>query len=218
MTITNFNSGSLVNNTSVTSATYDGWTFGSGSSIDIANVSNSDMAVLLNQSGGRSILLNYSGASVTGFYFKSADGSDFKLNSFNFDNGPSGASTTLTVAGYRDGSLIVSAEAVNMTANDSTGNISYTQLSNIGSIYSGTLSFNSAFNNIDEIRFVFGSAVELTIDDIDISAAVVPPTITSATYNASTNSLVVTGTSMTATAGALNDIDVSKLTDRKSVV
>ena len=212
MTITNFNSGSLVNNTSVTSATYDGWTFGSGSSIDIANVSNSDMAVLLNQSGGRSILLNYSGASVTGFYFKSADGSDFKLNSFNFDNGPSGASTTLTVAGYRDGSLIVSAEAVNMAANDSSGNISYTQLSNIGSIYSGTLSFNSAFNNIDEIRFVFGSAVELTIDDIDISAAVVPPTITSATYNASTNSLVVTGTSMTATAGALNDIDVSKLT------
>ncbi|WMJ09137.1 DUF4214 domain-containing protein [Nitrosomonas sp. sh817] len=212
MTVTNFNSGSLVNNTSVTSATYDGWTFGSGSSIDIANVNNSDMAVLLNQSGGRSILLNYSGASVTGFYFKSADGSDFKLNSFNFDNGPSGASTSLTVAGYRDGGLIVSAEAVNMTVNDSTGNISYTQLSNIGSIYSGTLSFNSAFANIDEIRFVFGSAVELTIDDIDISTAVVPPVITSATYDASTNSLVVTGTNMTATSGAANDIDVSKLT------
>ncbi|MCE7914061.1 MAG: DUF4214 domain-containing protein [Nitrosomonas sp. PRO4] len=212
MTVTNFDSGSLVNNTSVTSANYDGWTFGSGSSIDIANVNNSDMAVLLNQSGGRSILLNYSGASVTGFYFKSADGSDFKLNSFNFDNGPSGASTSLTVAGYRDGGLIVSAEAVNMTVNDSTGNISYTQLSNIGSIYSGTLSFNSAFANIDEIRFVFGSAVELTIDDIDISTAVVPPAVTSATYDASTNSLVVTGTDMTATSGAINDIDVSKLT------
>lgn len=79
MTITNFNSGSLINNTSVTSANYDGWTFGSGSLIDIANVSNSDMAVLLNQSSGRSILLNYSGNSVTSFYFKSSDESDFKL-------------------------------------------------------------------------------------------------------------------------------------------
>jgi uncharacterized protein DUF4347/uncharacterized protein DUF4214/hemolysin type calcium-binding protein len=37
-------------------------------------------------------------------------------------------------------------------------------------------------------------------------------TVTSATYDASTNSLVVTGTGMTATAGATNDIDVSKLT------
>jgi len=38
------------------------------------------------------------------------------------------------------------------------------------------------------------------------------PTITSAAYDASTNSLVVTGTGMTATGGAANDIDVSKLT------
>ncbi|MDO9399479.1 MAG: DUF4347 domain-containing protein, partial [bacterium] len=38
------------------------------------------------------------------------------------------------------------------------------------------------------------------------------PTITSATYDASTNSLVVTGVGMTATGGAANDIDVTKLT------
>ena len=38
-----------------------------------------------------------------------------------------------------------------------------------------------------------------------------PPTITSATYNASTGVLVVTGTNLVATAGATNDIDVSKL-------
>ncbi|MBU0484092.1 MAG: hypothetical protein KKB30_06215 [Proteobacteria bacterium] len=37
------------------------------------------------------------------------------------------------------------------------------------------------------------------------------PTITSATYDASTNSLVVTGTGLTATGGANNDIDVAKL-------
>ena len=38
-----------------------------------------------------------------------------------------------------------------------------------------------------------------------------PPTITSATYNASTGVLVVTGTNLVAIAGATNDIDVSKL-------
>jgi hypothetical protein len=38
------------------------------------------------------------------------------------------------------------------------------------------------------------------------------PAITSATYDASTNALVVTGTGMTVTAGAANDIDVAKLT------
>jgi len=212
MTTTNFDSGSLVTNDGVTSATYSGWTFGASSAIDFANASAADLTALLNQSGGRSIVLNYNGANVTNFYFKSSDGSDFQLNSFKIDNGPSGASSTLTIAGYRDSTLIVAAESVNLTSSDATGNITYTHQSTAGTEYSGLLTFNSAFNNVDEIRFVFGSAVELTVDDIDISAAVVPPTITSATYDASTNSLVVTGTNMTATSGALNDIDVSKLT------
>jgi len=212
MTTTNFDSGSLVTNDGVTSATYSGWTFGASSAIDFANASAADLTALLNQSGGRSIILNYNGANVTDFYFKSSDGSDFQLNSFKIDNGPNGASSSLTIAGYRDGALIVSAESVNLTSSDASGNISYTQQDNAGAEYSGLLAFNSAFNNVDEIRFVFGSLVELTVDDIDISAAVVPPTITSATYDASTNSLVVTGTNMTATSGALNDIDVSKLT------
>lgn len=212
MTITNFDSDPLVANNSVTSATYSGWTFGASSAVDFANANSGELAVLLNQSGGRSIISNYSGDSVTDFYFKSSDGSDFQLNSFEIDNGPNGASTSLTIAGYRDNALIVSAESVNLITSDGAGNITYTQQDNAGSSYSGLLTFNSAFNNIDEIRFVFGSAVELTVDDIDISAAVVPPTITSATYDASTNSLIVTGTNMVATGGALNDIDVSKLT------
>ena len=212
MTTTNFDSGSLVTNDGVTSATYSGWTFGASSAVDFANANAAELTALLNQSGGRSIISNYSGANVTNFYFKSSDGSDFQLNSFKIDNGPSGASSSLTIAGYRDGALIVAAESVNLTTSDAAGNISYTQQSNAGTEYSGLLTFNSAFNNVDEIRFVFGSAVELTVDDINTSSAVVPPTITSATYDASTNSLVVTGTNMAATAGTLNDIDVSKLT------
>ena len=76
MTTTNFDSGSLVTNDGVTSATYSGWTFGASSAIDFANASAADLTALLNQSGGRSIVLNYNGANVTNFYFKSSDGSD----------------------------------------------------------------------------------------------------------------------------------------------
>ncbi|SNX59129.1 protein of unknown function [Nitrosomonas ureae] len=212
MTTTNFDSDPLVTNDNVTSATYSGWTFGASSAVNFANANSGELSVLLNQSGGRSIISNYGGASVTDFYFKSSDGSDFQLNSFKIDNGPNGASSSLTIAGYRDNALIVSAESVNLAISDAAGNITYTQQDNFAPLYSGLLTFNSAFNNIDEIRFVFGSAVELTVDDIDISAAVVPPTITSAAYDASTNSLIVTGTNMVATGGAVNDIDVSKLT------
>ena len=39
-----------------------------------------------------------------------------------------------------------------------------------------------------------------------------PPTLTSATYDASTGALTITGTNLPAYAGAANDIDVSKLT------
>ena len=213
MTVTNFDSDTVANSRS-TSATFSGWTFGSGSTTDIADTDTSLATVLLNMSGGNSIVLNFNGGdSIQDFYFKSFDGSDFKLNSFNIDNGPNGNSATLTVAGYRDGSLVVAAEAVNLTSNDASGNITYTKLgSSSAPNYGGALSFNSTFANIDEIRFVFGSSTQISIDDIDISSVVVSPTLTSATYNANTNSLVVTGTSMTATAGAANDIDVSKLT------
>lgn len=97
MTVTNFDSGSLVVNSSAVSATYSGWTFGSisGNVINIANADNSDLPLLLNQFGGRSIILNYGSASEAGFYFKSTTGSDFKLNSFNLDNGWTGASHLL---------------------------------------------------------------------------------------------------------------------------
>ena len=39
-----------------------------------------------------------------------------------------------------------------------------------------------------------------------------PPTLSSATYNASNGALVITGTNLPAYAGATNDIDISKLT------
>ncbi|MBI5936822.1 MAG: fibronectin type III domain-containing protein [Betaproteobacteria bacterium] len=103
---------------------------------------------------------------------------------------------TVQITGYRDGGLVVSAETVTMTSGDSAGNITYT----LGAANTaaggdwGTLSFNTAFNDVDEIRFAFSNAtVIFEVDDINISAAVPAPTITSATYDASSNQLVVTG-------------------------
>ncbi len=49
---------------------------------------------------------------------------------------------------------------------------------------------------------------QVTQGDLPVSG----PTVTSATYDASSNSLIIAGTGMTATSGATNDINVSKLT------
>lgn len=115
--------------------------------------------------------------------------------------------------------MIVAPESVDLATVDTTGNITYTKVNDPGAEYGGLLTFNSVFNNVDEIRFQIPSnnllsfyPEKLSIDDIDTSAAVVTPSIISATYDASTNSLVVTGTNMAGLSGATDDIDVSKLT------
>ncbi|PXW89705.1 hypothetical protein C8R34_104107 [Nitrosomonas sp. Nm84] len=211
MTTTTFDTGAFIDNVSVLAATYSGWTFGSSNSINIANADVIHWSVPLNQSGGRSILLNYDGTHFAdNFYFKSSDGSDFQLNSFNLDNGMNGNTATVTISGYRDGTLVVSGVGLDLSYSHSVDNITYTKLSGSGPVYSGQLSFSSAFNNIDEIRLTSGFSTQLSIDNIDISP--VPSLITSATYDASANALVVTGVNMVDTAGAANDIDVSKLT------
>jgi len=220
MTTTNFDSGSLNYTPSSTSATYDGWTFGtSASAIDFANYSKTEWSTMFNQSGGRSIFFIGDGHHFNGgYYFKSSGGSDFQLNSFNISYSES-PPKVFTIAGYRDNNLIVAPESVDLATVDTTGNITYTTVNKMGTEYGGLLTLNAAFNNVDEIRFQIPSdnllsfyPEKLSIDDIDISAAVVTPSIISATYDASTNSLVVTGTNMVGLSGATNDIDVSKLT------
>ncbi len=220
MTTTNFDSGSLNFIMSGTSATYDGWTFGtSANAIDFANYSKTEWSTMFNQYGGRSIFFIGDGHHFNGgYYFKSSGGSDFQLNSFNISYSES-PPKVFTIAGYRDNNLIVAPESVDLATVDTTGNITYTTVNKMGTEYGGLLTLNAAFNNVDEIRFQIPSdnllsfyPEKLSIDDIDISAAVVTPSIISATYDASTNSLVVTGTNMVGLSGATNDIDVSKLT------
>ncbi len=205
----NFDGLGLIDQTGVTTVTAGDWTFTAASSNRFATPQSSDMIFNLNQDGGggdRNFVWNLGGAGISSFTLTSTDGTDFQLNSFKL--GSTAGSTSVTISGWRDGGQVVSGEAVDLTSSDSAGNITYAfTATNAGGSY-GNLSFNASFSNVDEIRFSWGGAVTPEIDDIDISPAATPPAITSATYDASTGVLSVTGTDMTTG----DTIDVSTLT------
>ena len=149
--------------------------------------------------------------AFSNFAFNSTDGTNFDLNSFSLGSF-AGGSMSLSVSGWRDGSQVVSGEAVDLTGSDSAGNITYTLGGTNSNGSYGTLTFGSAFDNVDEIRLSFSSPATVEIDDIDISPTVSAAAISSATYNASTGVLSVTGSGMTTG----DTIDPTKLTVRGS--
>ncbi|MEK7791952.1 MAG: DUF4347 domain-containing protein, partial [Pseudomonadota bacterium] len=102
-----------------------------------------------------------------------------------------GAGVTVTVSGYLNSILV---------------GITYT-VSTFNGFVTAILSSSTT---VDTIKLTSNSwaANSDAFDNFNYTLA---PAITSATYDASTNSLVVTGTNMTATGGAANDIDVTKL-------
>ena len=83
-------------------------------------------------------------------------------------------------------------------------------LNAVGTQSSDTTTYNVAAANGWMADWV-GNGVDITDATSGITVAI-PPTITSATYNATTGTLVVTGANLQALAGATNDIDVTKLT------
>ena len=178
--------------------------FSESSSISITP-SPSDNAVMFNYDGG-TVITGALDARIT-----SANGSEFRLVSMEVDTGAGlGTSSSLTVTGYRDGALVAS-DSINTGTTDASGSVAYTK-NGIGGGFGGTLVFNTDWQNIDEIRFT-GTSTIVAVDDLDFEAAVAAtPTITSATYNVATSSLVVTGSNFTATSGALNDVVANKFT------
>ncbi|BDI05077.1 VCBS domain-containing protein [Sphaerotilus microaerophilus] len=204
----NFDSAGSVDQTGTTSVAVGSWTFTSSTSNHIKVAGQGDLPVQLNSDGGGgdlALVWNYDGDPVADFAFKSTDTTNFDLNSFRLESAY-GGSTTVTVTGYRDGSAVTGGEVVNLNASDSADSITYTVE---GSGGAGLLTLGSAFDNVDEIRLSFSGWATAAIDDITISPAVVPsPTLTSATYNASTGVLSVTGADMTTG----DSIDPSKLT------
>ena len=178
----NFDGVGLVNFSSVNTITAGGWTFTSSGNGDHATADSSEYSTNLNNDGGgsdRVMLMNYNSAAISSFTMQS-DGTDFALVSFKIGTVNGSGVTSVNISGYRNGVLIVSGEAVNLNSSDSAGNITYSNQGSLGGDFWGSLTFNSAFNNVDEIRFSFSGSVSFEVDDIDISAAVtaVAPTST----------------------------------------
>lgn len=187
----NFNAQSVGNKGS-NSVTIDGITYSNNDVAQIQIVNDGDIAT------GAEFALGYRSSgpnSSTVVGFKTSDGDEFKLNTFAVSTGL-GGTTNLTIKGYRDNSEVISTTY------------------NLGGTFFGTfnVSANTSWEYIDEVR-ISGSDLDIDIDDIDFSPAVIPaPTITSATYDASTGALVVTGANFTVTGGATNDVVANKLT------
>ncbi|WP_338647682.1 MBG domain-containing protein [Flavobacterium sp. KS-LB2] len=93
-------------------------------------------------SGSYSGLTNKNNAGSKGMAIKSADGSEFKLNQFEYHNWGESASFTNTVKGFRNGNEVASTtfEGYNSAAFDPI-----------------TIFLNSSFSNVDEVRFYITS-------------------------------------------------------------
>ena len=203
-----FDSAGLIDVTS-TSVSIGGWTFtAAGATSHMVTPNQSEWTTSINTDGGgsdRSFIWNFDGNSQTSFVMKSTDGTDFKLNSFVL--GSSGLSaSTVSISAYRNGSLVASGETVNLTASDSSGHISFTAFTDVGAGPWGQLTFDGTFSSVDEIRFSWTGDTTPEIDDINVSPAT--PSIDSASYDASTGVLSVTGSAM----GIGDAIDASKFT------
>ncbi len=185
-----FDDEGLINNVTTSQVVGD-WTFESSANTRIVTPEISENEVNLNRddgAGDRTLIFLDVGNNVTTFSFKSTDGTDFDLSSFDIGTS-SGSSSSLTITGLRDGGTVVTGEAVDLTASDSTGNISYSFAeTTVGGSY-GTLTFNTAFDLVDEIRFVFTGPAALEIDNI---VAAVPPTNTAPVLDAGASPSVTT--------------------------
>jgi hypothetical protein len=146
---------------------------------------------------GQTLGLNY-GAIFTAdwWQFRSVLAADnFKLGSLAIESTSGGWGDVITVSGYNDSGLAVSA-TVDLTASGTYGSISYVKL---GGAVGGTLTFGAGWGNIDTVRFA-GQAgdlygTQLWIDNIDVSPAAA---ITSAAYNAASGVLTVTASGVSA--------------------
>ncbi|MEQ9472029.1 MAG: DUF4347 domain-containing protein [Roseitalea porphyridii] len=208
-TSNNFDGEPLNNSTGVTSFVVGDWTFGAGTATDMANPSSGELGKHLNSDGGvgdRAVILNYNTtAGVTSFYFKSTDGTDFDLNSFDIGNNGQFIDTNVTIVGYKDGVEVAgTSELVNLTTSDSAGVIAYSNSDVDGAIdgYFGTLTFGSAYDAVDEVRFTFDTNGSLAIDNLNVSPVV------------SNNAPTVSGvpTDVTVTEDTASNFDLSAVT------
>jgi len=193
-----------------TSLSLGDWTFGAGVAMGMANASSTEATIHLNVddgAGDRAVFMNYESIQgFTTFYFKSTDGTDFDLNSFDIGNNFSLAGTNVTIVGYKGGVEVVgTSELVNLTASDSIGAITYsTSDGSSDDGYFGTVTFGSAYDLVDEVRFIFDENGSLSIDNLNVSPVAAPannaPTITGAPSD------------LTVTEDTISNVDLSGVT------
>ncbi|WP_431607548.1 beta strand repeat-containing protein, partial [Rheinheimera aquimaris] len=166
-------------------ATYRLVTPTSGDGAVLALFSESGAISITPNGADNAVMFNYDGATVIAgaldARITSADGSEFRIVSMEVDTGAGlGTSSNLTVTGYRDGASVAS-DTINTGASDSSGSVTYTK-NGVGGGFGGTITFNSDWNYIDEIRFT-GTNIIVAVDDLDFEAGIAPdstpPTITS---------------------------------------
>ncbi|MEG0001447.1 Ig-like domain-containing protein, partial [Comamonas sp.] len=134
--------------------------------------------------GDLGMMFNYDGVTYTpgavDARIASADGTEFRIVSMEIDAGNDlGASSQLTITGYRDG-VAVATNGFNTGISQSTGSVTYAKNA-VSPGFGGTLTFNSDWNYIDEIRFT-GFNTIITIDNLDFDAGIppdnTPPSVT----------------------------------------
>ena len=156
-------------------------------------------------------------SSITYFQFGSIDlADDFKLVALaaNAQDEASGYGRRYTITGYQGGAggtVVAQVADFDFATNGifGSGAEAITYIERSTQFNGGTLVFGAAWDNIDTVRFTVSSgSAGLALDTIDFEAPTPRiPVITSATYDALTNVLEVTGVDMTAGGS----IDVGKL-------
>ncbi|WP_034374585.1 Ig-like domain-containing protein, partial [Comamonas testosteroni] len=143
------------------SVTIGGVTYFNNDSIPISIVNDGFIA------GGADHVLAYRSTgpnTSTEVGFKTQDSSEFKLNSFVVDRG-FGGDNTFSIKGYRNG-VLIDTKVVDVSSGTATFNVSA----------------DSKWEYIDEVR-ITGADLDVDIDDINFSDAVIPdttpPTVTS---------------------------------------
>ncbi len=143
------------------------------------------------------------GTTGTWFVFATVNGGEFDLVSLKMTEA-NAVFTSMQAIGFRDGTQVAT-QALTLT----------------GGTINQTVNLSSDFDNVDEVRVrqttpgFYDSGTpgqDGVLFENFVFQPIPGPTITSATYDASSNALTVTGTNMVATSGATNDVDVSKLT------
>ena len=211
-----WSTGTLIMDTSSSSSLSTGNAGAGGSGGGATGTGNNPGAVGASTNGVLGTVTPYvPPASITSATYDASTGS-LVVTGVNMTTGDTIDVSKLSLTGENGSYTLTSANVTAASSTSFTVNLNATDKINIngilnknGTAAAGGTTFNlAAASNWDSTA---SASADLTGNAVTVSN-VTAPTITSATYDAATNVLVVTGTGLVKTIGATNDITVSKLT------